>query len=188
MLDLDLEKIKSQLNLENFEASQIPQMLSQYSMVVWFVFLIGALITAGVLFNTEHTKEQALHAQISQEQAKIALMKSRDAAIQDFNNFKSSLKPEINEVQLIKEISDDANLYHITFTSLKPGQSQNLGLYDAINVNFSAVASNFKDTMLFLRKIEKSPTPLRVNSWSGNEGADGKITSNLEVSAVHIHP
>ena len=50
-----------------------------------------------------------------------------------------------------------------------------MGLYDSIDVNFNANADSFKDMMLFLRKIEKSNSPLRINSWSGHEETAGKL-------------
>ena len=140
------------------------------------------------MFNDHRTKDQGLHTQMSQAQEKLEAIKTRDAAGQELDHFKSSLPKKINEFELITLISNYAKLYHVTITSLSPAESKDMGLYDAINVRFEAVSSDFKNMMLFLRKIEKSSSPLTVNTWSGHEGDDGKISFDIEISAVHIHP
>ena len=137
------------------------------------------------MFNSHSNKD--LHSQISQLQQKMGVLKARDATIQDLNDFKSSLPKKVDESGLITLISDYAKIYHVKITSLAPAESRDMGLYDAVNANFNAVSDNFKNAILFLRKIEESKFPLRVNSWSGHEEQDGRITFAIEVSAVLIH-
>ncbi len=97
----------------------------------------------------------------------------------DINNFKSSLPNKLNEFELIALISKYAKLQHVAITSLSPAESKDMGLYDVINVSFEAMCDGFKDMILFLRKIEKSEFPLRVDSWSGHEAENGKITFSI---------
>ena len=70
------------------------------------------------MFNDYHIKEQDLRARMSQAQEKLEAIKARDAAIQDFNNFKSSLPKKLNEFELITLISNYAKLYHVTIILL----------------------------------------------------------------------
>ena len=99
----------------------------------------------GGMFNDHRIKDQDLRTQMSQAQEKLEVLKARDAAIKDLNNFKSSLPKKLNEFELITLISNYAKLYHVTITSLSPAESKDMGLYDIINVSFNAESDNFKE-------------------------------------------
>jgi uncharacterized membrane protein len=185
---LNLDKINSQFDINNLDASQITNILTEHQKTIIIVLIVGSLLMAAGIFNDHHAKETALRARMSQEQEKLGVIKSRDAALADLNHFKSSMPKQISEFELITQISNDANLYHVNIASLSPADNKDMGLYDVTDLSFTAVSDNFKDMMLFLRKIEKSDSPVTVNTWSGHEGDDGKISFNIEISAVHIHP
>jgi hypothetical protein len=183
---IDFKKLNSQLDINNIDVARIVRTVGEHrNVLINVVLIIGSLLIAGAMFNSHSNKD--LRSQISQLQQKIGTIKARGAAIRDFNDFKSSLPKKVDESGLITLISDYAKIYHVKITSLAPAESRDMGLYDAVNANFNAVSDNFKNVMLFLRKIEKSKFPLRVNSWSGYEDRDGRITFAIEVSAVLIH-
>ncbi len=186
---LNLDKINSSFgSLKDLDLGGLNKLLSEHiNPVIKFALIIGSLLAVGWMFNDHRVKEQGLSVQIAQAQGKIAVLKARDAAVQDLNNFKSSLPKKLNEFELITLISDYAKLHHITITSLSPAESKDMGLYDAINVRFDALSGDFKDMALFLRKIENSDFPLRVDSWFARKEENGKIILNIEITAVLIH-
>ena len=63
-----------------------------------------------------------------------------------------------------------------------------MGLYNVITVRFDVTSTDFKSVMLFIRKIEKSNFPIKIDDWVGHEGDGGKISFTMNISAVLIHP
>jgi hypothetical protein len=94
---------------------------------------------------------------------------------------------KINEFEMINLISDFAKANHVTITSLTPGEPQVKDLYDESLVSLQATTENFKDMMLFIRKMERSELPLWVVSWSGHEQSDESMTFSMQISIVNIH-
>jgi len=185
---INLDKFNFPSSIKDLDATRLTRILNEHrNSLIKIVLIIGSLLMAGLMFNDHRTKEQGMRARMSQAQEKLEVLKARDAAIQEFNNFKSSLPNKLNEFELITLISNYAKLQHITITSLKPAESKDMGYYDVIDVSFDAMSGNFKDLVLFLRKIEKSDFPLRVDSWSGHEAENGQITFSIKISAVLIH-
>jgi hypothetical protein len=185
---INLDKLNSQIDLNNIDPAQIVKILVENQKPVIIVVIIGSLIVAGMMFNDHHVKETALRTRMSQEQAKLDVIKARDKASQDFIDYKSSIPKELNVFELITLIQNYAKSYNDTVISYTPSQSKNMGLYNIIAVRFDMVSNDFKDMMLFLRKVEKSNFPVRVDEWSGHEGDDGKISYTIEISAVLVHP
>ena len=185
---LNLDKLNPQFSVEDLDAAKFAEALKKHrNSLITVVLIIGSLLMVGLMFNDHRIKEEGLRARISQAQKKLEVLKARDAAMGDLNNFKSSLPNKLNEFELIALISNYAKLCHVNIASLSPAESKDMGLYDIIHVSFNAVSDNFKDMMLFLRKIEKSNFPLRVDSWSGNEVKNGGISFVIEINAVLIH-
>ena len=187
---IDLNKLNSQLNaIKDMDVTQLIDLVKEHqNFLIKVALVIGSLLMVGVMFNDHRVKDQGLRVQMFQTQQKLDALKARDGVIKDLNDFKSSMPKKLNEFELITLLSNYAGLYHVTIASLSPAESKDMGLYDVINVSFSAASDNFKDLILFLRKIEKSNFPLRVDSWSGHEAEKGKITFEIVISAVLIHP
>jgi len=185
---LDFNKLNSQIDFNNIDADQLTKVISEHRNSFFNLVLIAAsLLLAGVMFNDHRVKEQNLRVKMADIQDKLLALDAGDAAVRDLNKFKSLLPKKLNESDLITLISEYAKSNNIVITSLSPADSKDMGLYDAVDVNFNSASDNFKDMMLFLRKIENSDFPLTINSWSGHEEADGRITFTLEISAVNIH-
>jgi len=186
---IDLDKLKSEFEkINNLDAAELVKLLSEHrNFLINFVLIIGSLWMAVGMLNDHRTQGQGLRVQMAQLQEKLEIIKARDVAVTDLNNFKSSLPPTLNEFELITLVSNYTKLHHVTVISLSPAESKDMGLYDVININFSAASDNFKDVILFLREIEKSKFPLRVDSWSGRETESGAITFEIAMSAVFIH-
>lgn len=185
---INLTKLNFQFNMKNFDAAKLTEALSGYqNFLIKLVLITVSLLIAGLIFNDHRLKDQDLRVLTSQAQAKLEVIKARDEAIRDLKNFKSSLPKKLNESELIALISNYAKLCRVNTVSLSPAESRDVGLYDVINISFNAVSHNFKEMMFFLRTIETSNFPLRVDSWSGNEGNNGEITFSINISAVVIH-
>lgn len=184
---LNLDKINTSIDLSEIDFSRLVIGLAEYKKFIKIFFIVVSLLIAGMIFNEFHHKEQAIKTSVAQAQEKLEVIKSRNTAIQDLGRFKSTLPKEMDQFQLITEISNDANLYHVTITSLYPPEVKNFALYSVLNFQFTAVSDNFRKMMLFLRSIEKSVPPLRIDSWQGNEGEDGKVSADIQISAVHIN-
>jgi len=185
---LDLGKFNTQIDLKNIDPDELAKILvqHQYSMIK-LVLVVGSFIILGAMFNDHRIKDQQLRAKMSQMQEKLQVINSSDVSNKDFDKFKSSLPKKLNENDLITLISDYARTNNIAITSLSPAESKDMGLYDVINVNFDAASDNFKNMILFLRKLERSDIPLMVNAWTGHEETDGRITFSIEISNVNIH-
>ncbi|MBF0571599.1 MAG: hypothetical protein HQL12_06965 [Candidatus Omnitrophica bacterium] len=184
----DLDKINSQSGSKNFDFTNFSQALSTNPEPFVKLFLAaGALIIIGYMFNDYHAKDQRLHARMSQEQEKLEVVSAHDTAVMNLNNFKSSLPAKLSDYKIITLISDYAKSRHVIITSLSPAESKDMGLYNVVNVSFNATCDDFKEMMLFLRKIEKSEFPLKINSWSGNEAENGRINFVVEISGVIFH-
>ena len=185
---MDLDKLNSQFSIKNVDTDQITKALSEHQNSVFKLALIaGALLLVVVMFNDHQAKVRGVHAKISRLQEKLEAIKARDVAIQNFSDFKSSLPKKLNEFELIDLISNYAKAHHVIISSLSPAESKDMGLYDIINVGFNGTCADFKHMMFFLRNIEKSKFPLRIDSWSGHKEQDGQITFVIAISAVLIH-
>jgi hypothetical protein len=184
----DIKKINSQFDLKNIDAAQLAKILREHqNSLIKLILIIGSMWVVGVMFNDHRIKDQNLLTQMSQVQQKLDAVKARDAAIANFNDFKSSLPKKLNEFELITLISDYAKLNHVNITSLSPAESKDMGLYDIIDAHFDVISDNFKNMILFLRTIEKSNASIRVGSWTGHVVENGKITFSISISAVIIH-
>jgi len=176
------------MNLSDVNVEDITKTLSEHqNTLIKIALVVVCLGLAVMMFTDHHKKETAIHQQISQAQAKLDAIKSRDTSIQSFKDFQASLLKPVNEVEMISLVNNYAKENHVTIASLNPSEGRNLGLYDQINLSFSAHCDDFRTLMLFLRKIERSPSPLRIDSWSGHEEEDGKIVFDVNISAVLIH-
>jgi len=183
------DKLNPEFDINNIDFKQLIALYGdKLSLGIKIILGAGSLILTMMFFNGYQAQDKALHVKISQVRQKLEVLKTRDAAVENLNNFKSSLLPKIDESRLITIVSDDAKEFNVTFNSLTPNDSRDMGLYDVINISINAVSDNFKDMMLFLRKIERSDYPIRIDSWSGSEGEDGKITFMIQINAVLIHP
>jgi len=187
---LDLDKLNTQFeSLKGLDAGQLSKAVKDHQNSLFKLLLvIGTIVLGVMMFNDYRAKDQDVHSRIKLLQAKLDVIKARDAAIQDLNNFKSSQRKKISEFDLITLISAYAKSENVTISSLSPAESQDMGLYDLININFTATSDDFKGLMLFIRKIEKSEYLLRINSWTGHEDGDGNINFTIQISAVQIHP
>jgi hypothetical protein len=185
---LNLDKLNSQFDINSIDLSQINKLLLEQQKIVKLVFLVGSLLMAWGIYNDHRVKDQGLHTQLTQAKEKLEAIKARDAAIQELNKYKSSIPKPLNVFDLIRLINNYAKIDNDTITSYIPTQSKDMGLYDLINVHFEVVSDDFRKMMLFLRKIESSEYPLRINSWSGRELDGGKVSFTIEINAVLIHP
>ena len=174
--------------MKNMDADQVTKIMAEHRKTIKLIFLVGALLLAGLMFNGYRVKEKDIRARMAQEQGKLVVIKAREAAIEDLSKFKSGSPKALNVFDLITLISNYAKSCDSSITSYTPNQSKDMGLYDAINVSFIAESGNFHDMVLFLRKIEKSDSPIMIDEWSGNEEENGKITLTITISAVQIHP
>jgi hypothetical protein len=182
------DKSKTPFSIKDIDVDQLTQALSEHqNTVIKLALMIGVLLLVVVMFNDHHNKAWEMQTRISQVKTKLEAIKGHDAAIQDLKDFTSSLPKKLNEIELITLISDYAKSGHIIIVSLNPTESRDMGLYDLIDVNFTAESNDFKSMMLFLRKIERSTYPLRLDSWSGHEEEGGKIIFSIEINAVLIH-
>jgi hypothetical protein len=188
---IDLNKLMSQIDLQSLQsmdAAKLTGLLKEHqNNIIKFALIIASLIAVVVMFNDLHSKEEALRGQITQMQQKLDAMKSRDAVSGELDTFNAALPKKVNEFELITLLSDFAKSQHTSITSMSPAESVDMGLYDLINVHFNGVTDNFKDMVLFLRTIERSKYPLRIDTWSGSEDVNNKITFDVSVSAVMIH-
>lgn len=184
----NMDKLNSQLNFDNFDVMDVIKfVLEHQNPLINLALILVSLFVAGGMFNDYRAKVQSLNTQMAQAQEKIGVIKDHDEAVGDLNNFKSALPKKLNEFELIGVISRYAKFYHVHIPSLSPADNQDMGLYDVISVTFSATTDDFKNILFFLRKIEKSDFPLRVDSWSGQEDGKGEISFSVKISAVLIH-
>ena len=124
---------------------------------------------------------------MSKVQEKMEAVSERDVAQKALNDFKSSVPKRLNETEVITLISNYAKLFQVDILSLSPADSKDMGMFDVVKINFNAQSQDFRAMMIFLRKIEKSDFPLRIDSWSGREDTDGRVMFVVELSAVFIH-
>ena len=186
---INLDKINSQLDIKNLDTEKLTKLvIENQNVLIKIILVVGALYLSWNMFNDFQLKNKGITAKIALLEQKMNAVKARDAANQDLDAFKSAIAPKINEFELITLLSNYAKKDNVNITSLSPAESKDMGLYDAINVNFSASSKSFKEMMHFLRKIEKSKSSLRINTWSGHEDRSGAITITIEISAVMIHP
>ena len=183
---INLDKINTPAGANNSNFSKTLKLLGENQKIIHILFFVGTLLVAWGIFKDYRTKETALRARMAQEQGKLGVIQSRQAAIQEVSNFKSSLPTELSVFDLITLVSNEARSHNTKIVSYAPNQSKDMGLYDAINVSFTVESDNFKDMMRFLRKIEKSNSPIVVNTWSGHQENE-KILFTMTISIVHIH-
>jgi hypothetical protein len=181
----DLNKL--QFDLKEMDFNHLLDNLAEHNKAYSFILIIAALIVAWLLYKDYHVKEQAWHTKTTQAESKMVVIENRDAAVKNMNEFKASQPKEMNEYELITQLSNFANQYNVVITSLNPAEKKDMGLYDSVDVRFTIESDNFKNTMLFLRNIEISNFPFKINGWSGHADDKGKITSEIQISAVHLH-
>jgi hypothetical protein len=186
---IDLKNLDfKNLDLKNLDLAKITKLVSEHqNSFIKLVLIVGTLFLTVVMYNDHRVKDQDLSSKTLLLKQKFEAIKARDQAVADLSNFKSSVPEKLSEYDLITLMSSYAKKCNVAITTLSPADSVDMGLYDIVNVNFNVVSDNFKDLMLFLRMIEKSKFPLRINKWSGREDQSGRITFITEVSAVLIH-
>ena len=131
-------KSKSQFNLQDIDTAKLTEALSEHQNTLdqrKLSLVIGSLfIAVGWMVNNFHLKEKDLRTQMSQAQDKLAVIKTRDAAVSALNEFKSSVPKKLNEFDLITLISDYAKAHHVSiFTAFSPAERKDMGIYDLIN-------------------------------------------------------
>lgn len=182
-------KLNSQFNLNNIDVDQIIQVLIEYrNTALKLAAMIVSLVVMGMMLNEHHIKEQVLRAQMSKVQQKLDVIASRQEAIKNLDDFKTSFPKGINEDKIITQITAFAPSQDVTINSLSPRESQDMGLYDVVEVSLTGAARDYKAMVLFLRAMEKSKYLFRVDSWMGgsNEGT-GEVNFTMVISALHIH-
>lgn len=191
---IGLDKINSKFDLNNLkfdvndlDFTRIVDTIVEHHKAYSVVLIIVALLVAWFLYKDYHTKEQSWQLKITQAQSKLSAIDVRDAAVKQLKDFKAAQPKEMNEYELINQLSNLANQYNVVITSLNPAEKKDMGMYDSIDVRFTVEADNFRDTMLFLRNIEISKFPFRLNGWSGRADTGGRISSDIQISAIHMH-
>ena len=180
-------KLNQQFNINDIDTTMLTKALSEHqNTVVKLVLIVGALVWIILMFSDTHHKQWELRFKISQAQQKIQTMKQRDDSVTALQKYKSTLPKSLNEFEFITLISNYTKLQNINMTSFSPAESKDMGIYDTITISFNAIADNFKDMMFFIRKIERSSFPIKINSWSGHEEENGKIDFTISISAVVI--
>jgi hypothetical protein len=183
----ELNKIKSPFSLSNLDSDTLLNPLTEHqSLLVKIGVVVGALIIAGLLFNDHHIKDQLLQNKMTQVNEKLEAIKDRNTAVQAVVKFKSSLPPKISENDLIDLITNYVRTFHVNITALSPPQSGRSNLYDTLNVTINGESANFKNMMLFIRAVEGPKSPLEINSWSGREDENGKMSFTMQISVVEI--
>lgn len=175
-------------DLKDLDVDQLLELMGEYkNTVIKFVLIVVSLIIALMIFGGFQVKQRILQSQMAQIQQKIGAIKDRDNALKVLNDFKSSMPGNFTEMQLITTIADTARAQHITISSLSPAENMDMGLYDLVDVSVVVRTDDFRKMMFFLRRIETSQLPLRIDKLSG-EASDGQLTFTIKVSAVLIHP
>ena len=174
---------------KNIDTAKFTEAMTEHqNSLIKLVLIVGTLVLAGLIFNDFRLKDQHWRLQMTQAQEKLDIIKAHEAALKGLNDFRSALPQRLNESELISLISNYATAHGVNIGSLSPAQSRDMGLYDVITIKFNATCNSFREMMLFLKNVERSGYPLRIDMWSGNESVDGKINFVIEISAVLIHP
>jgi len=185
---INLDKFNTQFDVNDIDPAQIVKLLTDNQKIVVIAIGIFTLLIAGVMFNDFHAKSAGLRLKMSHEQGKLDVIKAREKAINDLGSFKASIPKELTVFDLITLITNYARANNIDIVSYLPSPSKDMGLFDQIDVRFDVSTSDFKGMMLFIKKIESSKYPILINSWTGSEDKDGRISFKLAISAVLIHP
>jgi len=184
---LNLDKIQK-IDINNIDVKEVQKLLIANQKMVVIVLMALSLAFVWKMYGESNQKQKLLRNKITQEQAKLSVIQARQDAINQLADYKASIPKPLNVFDVITLISTDAKQSHTSIVSYTPSQTHDLGTYSVIDVNFTVASDDFKSMMLFLRKIEKSKFPVVVNSWSGQEGDDGKISFTMAIRAVLIHP
>lgn len=174
--------------MEDVDTSQLTKALTEHqNTLIKLVLVIGALIGVWMIFSDHQSKVRDIHLKISLVQDKLDAITARESSSKALKDFNASLPKKLNEIELITIISNYAKAFHMSIVSLSPAESKDMGLYDLVNINLNAGADDYRSMMLFLKRIESSEYPLRIDAWSGNEGGDGRVTFSIVINAVIIH-
>ncbi len=185
---MDLDKLNSQLDLKNIDFDKALKFLAENQNTLIKIALASGVLVLGVgMFNDYRSKDKGFHTQMTQAQDKLEVIRTKEAAEDEFNKFKATMASSLTESELIGQISQFAKACNVNIVSLSPADSKDMGYYNVVSVSLGATSDTFKDLLLFLHKIENSKNYLRVDSWSGKEQEKGKISFDLKVSAVLVH-
>lgn len=182
----DPKKSNYPMDFKNINMDQIIQTLTQYQKVVLkSVVILGALLMAGMIFNSYNLQNQSVRTRMSLVQQKLDAIAGRQAAIKNLEDFKASFPKGINEDKIITQITRYATANGVSISSLSPEETQNMGLYDVTKVSLSGVARDYKAMVLFLRDMEKSSYLFKVDSWQGQ--GQGEVDYSMKISVLNFH-
>ncbi|MBF0511526.1 MAG: hypothetical protein HQL13_04265 [Candidatus Omnitrophica bacterium] len=182
------QKLIVQFDLRNMDAKKFVGILKRrQNAYIQFLFIAVALIMAAGMIKGYYAQVQRFGISMSLGQEKLDMIKARNNVSVELKRMLELSPGYLNEFFLTKLIVDCAKLYHIHIPSLSPAQTRNMGLYDLLNVRFKATCGDFKDLLLFLRKIENAKMPVRVNFFSGEEVKGEGIVYTIEIGGVRIH-
>ncbi|MBF0503750.1 MAG: hypothetical protein HQL14_01490 [Candidatus Omnitrophica bacterium] len=182
----DPKKSNLPADLKSMDTDQIIQALTEnLHVVLKSAVIVVALVVAGIMFNDNHSKEQGLRSRISQMQQKLDAITAQQKITKELEDFKASFPKGIDEDKIITQITVYATAHNLSISSFSPTDTQDMGLYDVINVDFKGTAPDYKALVLFIRDIEKSPYLFRVNSCSAQ--GDTELSFSMKISVAHLH-
>ena len=83
---LNLDKLNSQLDLNNLDIGKIIKLISEHqNTFIKIVLVVGTLFLAVMMFNDHRVKDQGIRTKIDALQQKLSVIKSRDQAVLDLN-------------------------------------------------------------------------------------------------------
>lgn len=99
-------------------------------------------------------------------------------AKQELTEFIAAIPENIEEGNLVTQLTGFAESRNVTIQSLLPTKKRNESFYDLTGIILEISAKEYKDIWLFIHDIEESPYILRVDKWEGRREWKWRSASN----------
>ena len=184
----DFAKFNLKIDLKNLDINQLKQeLVGRKTTVINALVIVGVVVILGCMLNNYRIHVSSLENQIVQMRAKMQVIATYQTGEKELKDFLLSLSKGLKRDKVISQMADYAAASHVSILSFSPGKVRDLGMYELVRVRLSIKANSYKDVLLFLRSIEKSPYVLRVESWKVINFQAGNFSCDVEISSLYFN-
>ena len=191
-------------NLKNLNISQIKDNIFGQPTIFINILLIGLTIFATIyIYKNNRLQSQKLTQELQEKQKKTALVGEYTGIEKEYTTVLNGFPEFINTDELINKLSQYAVEHNVQIVNYLRTDPKKDEFSEQAMINLNIAAEAYKDIILFVNDIEKSPYAVRIGRWSAERdirpytyGArasrdqpmdkEDRIKVNLEIVSIKI--
>jgi Tfp pilus assembly protein PilO len=166
---MDLNEL-TKLNIEDLKKLDYKVLAKDLKKRPDILAILGVILVTLVIclniYAGRQNEIRGLQSKASLLERKIKLIDEYDAAQKELEAFRGTLPKKMTESELIDKITDLTTARNIRIESFSPAGATETPLYTTSEFSLNIATKNYKDALLFIYDIEKSPYSIRVDHLS----------------------